>query len=174
MTNAGIVGVLIRPERGRDRPAVHVLNAAAFDSPAEADLVDRLRQSSDYLALVAKCGGRIVGHIAFTPVVLSSDSALKLAGLAPLAVAATHRRRGIGSALVRAGLVRCRQAGFGAAVVLGDPAYYSRFGFRPGATSQLTCEYAVPVEAFMAIELQPGFLDAKSGMVSFHSAFADV
>lgn len=167
--------MMIRPERAHDHDAVRALNVSAFGSPGEARLVDRLRREADpVVSLVAEDHGVVVGHIMFTPVTLPDHPHLRAMGLGPMAVVSTHRRQGVGSALVRSGLERCKQMGFGAAVVLGHPDYYPRFGFRPAATHGLACEFAAPAEAFMAVELQPNYLAAASGIVSYHAAFADV
>ena len=107
----------------------------------------------------------------FSPVVLLGDSHLKIMGLAPLAVVPRLQRTGIGTALVQVGLERCKQLGFGAAVVLGDPEYYPRFGFAPAVGFGIGCDYDVPSEAFMLLELQRGFLNGASGKVEYHSAF---
>jgi putative acetyltransferase len=95
-------------------------------------------------------------------------------GLAPMAVLPAEQRRGVGSALVQAGLDRCRQLPCGAVVVLGHPAYYPRFGFSPASRFGVTCEYDVPDEVFMAMELEPGFLRDKPGTIRYHPAFATV
>ena len=95
-------------------------------------------------------------------------------GLAPLAVAPERQSEGIGSALVRTGLQQCRQLDFGAVVVLGHPGYYPRFGFSPSTRFGLGCEYDVPEEAFMVVELKPGYLDSASGKVKYHDAFSDL
>lgn len=165
----------IRSEESKDRSAIHALNASAFKTPAEADLVDGLReQAQPVISLVAEENGFIVGHILFSPVTLSEHPELKIMGLAPLAVAPAQQRKGIGSALVRAGLERCRQLGFGAVVVLGHLGYYPRFGFLPSARYGIGCDYDVPEEAFMVVELQPGFLQGVSGKIKYHSAFNDL
>ena len=167
--------VLIRSEEERDRAAVHVLNASSFDTTAEADLVDALReQAQPIVSLVAEGGGAIVGHILFSPVSIPGHSGLKIMGLAPMAVAADHRRKGIGSALVRVGLEQCRQLGFGAVVVLGHPEYYPCFGFSPSVGFGMGCEYEVPEEVFMVMELQPGYLRGISGTVKYHAAFGNI
>jgi len=164
--------MLIRAEEDRDRDAVHGVNASAFETPVEADLVDALREHARPLvSLIAEGNGAIVGHIMFSPVSLSGHPALKLMGLAPMAVAPDHQRKGVGSALVRAGLERCRQLGFGAVVVLGHPAYYPRFGFSSSARFGIGCEYDVPEEAFMVVELEAGFLRGASGTIQYHAAF---
>ena len=165
----------IRAEAPGDWHAVHAVNAAAFDTPVEADLVDALRvRARPLVSLVAEGSGVIVGHVMFSPVSLSGDAALKVMGLAPMAVLPEHQRQGIGSALVRAGLDQCRQLGFGAVVVLGHPGYYPRFGFVPSARFGIRCEYDVADDVFMVAELQPGFLAGVSGTVSYHPAFGEV
>jgi putative acetyltransferase len=169
----GAPGYLVRAERDDDHAAVHAVNAAAFESPVEAELVDKLRREADpVVSLVAEAGGKIVGHIMFTPVTLPGHPDLRMMGLAPMAVAAAHRGQGIGSALVRNGIDRCARMEMGAVVVLGHPGYYPRFGFRPGAGYGLACEYDAPADSFMVKELQPGYLAGRSGKVSYHAAFA--
>lgn len=167
--------MLIRPERDDDHAAVHALNVSAFESSGEAKLVERLRREADsVVSLVAEDDGTVVGHIMFTPVTLSNHPDFQIMGLGPMAVASTHRRQGVGSALVRGGLERCNQMGCGAVVVLGHPEYYPRLGFRPAVKYGLACEYDAPPEAFMVAELQPNYLTGVSGTVSYHVAFADV
>ncbi len=167
--------MLIRVEEENDRAAVHAANASAFETPAEANLVDALReQAMPVVSLVAEDNGAVVGHIMFSPVSLSGYPGLKVMGLAPMAVAPKHQRKGIGSALVRAGLEECKQQGFVAVVVLGHPEYYPRFGFSPASSFGIDCEYEVPAEVFMAIELQAGGLSEKAGRVKYNAAFGNV
>ncbi len=167
--------MLIRAEKDTDRAAIHAVNAAAFPTPAEADLVDALRrQAHPLISLVAERDGTILGHILFSPVALDSRPDLRIMGLAPMAVAPEHQRSGIGSALVRAGLDECRQRGFSAAVVLGHPEYYPRFGFSPAVRYGIRSEYDVPDEVFMAMELVPGALRDATGTIKYHPAFNSV
>ena len=143
----------IRPETADDREAVRQLLLAAFPTCGEARLVERLRGDGDAaLSLVAVEVEAVVGHVLFSRL---RAPAAALA-LAPLAVRADRRRRGIGARLVRAGLDRAKREGWRAVVVLGDPAYYSRFGFRPETVRGMASLYAGP--ALMGLALAPGGL----------------
>jgi putative acetyltransferase len=159
----------IRPEEPTDAAAARQLLLAAFETPAEADLVETLRaNATPYIALVAVDGDVLVGHIAFTAVAfdpMRERPGLAL-GLAPLAVAESHRRRGVGAALAEVGLAACREAGAFLVVTLGDPAYYGRFGFEPAATLGLCCVFEAPPEAFQAMALRPW--DRTPGITTVH------
>jgi putative acetyltransferase len=164
--------VSVHPERPGDVAAIHAVHAASFPTELEARLVGLLRAAGRLpVSLVAEVGGAVVGHIAFSPVIAASGAAG--AGLAPVAVAAPHRRQGIAAELVRAGLEACRTAGFGWAVVMAEPAYYSRFGFRPAEEFGLADEYGGG-PAFQAIELVPGTLPRGAGLVRYAPEFAAV
>lgn len=167
--------MLVRAEREEDRGAVRAVHVAAFEASSEADLVEALREQAEpVVSLVAEDNRAIIGHIMFSPVSLSGHHGLEMMGLAPMAVAPEHQRRGIGSTLVRAGLERCKQLGFIAVVVLGHPEYYPRFGFSPSTHFGIRSEYDVPAEVFMVRELQPAALSGKTGTVKYHAAFASV
>ena len=164
----------IRPEAPSDHAAVDEINVAAFGGEAEARLVALLReQARPLVSLVAVEDGTLVGHIMFSPVSLHAFTGLMM-GLAPMALTPARQRRGIGSALVRAGLERCSETGAAAVVVLGHPDFYPRFGFLPAMRFGLMCQYDVPAEAFMAMELVPGALRGATGTVSYHPAFAGI
>lgn len=153
---------------------MHEINVAAFGGTAEARLVDMLReQARPIVSLVAEENGAVVGHVMFTPVSLHGFHELML-GLAPMAVAPSQQRRGIGSELVKAGLERCKELGAVAVVVLGHPDFYPRFGFASAARFGLACEYEVPAEAFMAMELKEHSLRGASGTVAYHAAFSSL
>jgi putative acetyltransferase len=162
----------IRGETPMDRPAVRAVNQAAFDGDAEADLVAWLWDEGDALfGLVAKRDGVTAGHILFSrlPIEMPNGEQIPAAALAPLAVAPEWQRRGLGSALVRQGLERCRERGLTAVVVLGDPAYYSRFGFRTELAQALQTPWSGPY--LMAVELVPGVLAGRDGIPHYASAF---
>lgn len=162
----------IRDETDQDRPAVREIVSAEFDTGGEVQLVDALRTEAEPLiSLVAEDDGVVVGHVMFSPVTIDEHPDAKLMGLAPLAVLYDYQRRGIGSALVNAGLERCRTLGVLGVVVVGHPDYYPRFGFGPASRFGLKCEYDVPENAFLALELVPGALAGKAGIVRYHAAF---
>lgn len=162
---------LIRPEHDADAPAIRKIHLAAFPGPAEADVVDALRASGNLkISLVAELpGGNLVGHIAFSPVVL--ETGLHGLGLAPLAVLPKFHRQGIGSKLVRAGLEACREAIYPFVVVLGEPDYYVRFGFAAASRWRLLDEYGGG-PAFQALEVRPLVIPAGGGLVRYGDEFA--
>jgi putative acetyltransferase len=165
----------IRPETEADRAAVREVNEAAFETPAEADLVEVLHDKGvSVVSLVAEVDGEVVGHILFSRVSLSGHAQLNLVGLAPMAVRPGHQRKGIGSALVRQGLRHCKECGCCAVVVVGHPQYYPRFGFAPADRFALRCEYDVPSDVFMVAELEAGALRNASGLVRYDDAFGSV
>jgi len=161
----------VRPERPADIPLIHAVNVAAFDSPTEAKLVDTLREQTDVISIVAEQDGHILGHILFSPVRLTGADDLRVMALAPMAVTPERQRTGIGSALVREGLARCQRQGSDAVFVVGHPDYYPRFGFSPSSRFGVTCEFEVPDDVFMAMELAPGALKGRAGRLFYHEAF---
>ncbi len=170
-----MTGLTIRSEHAHDRDAVRLVNERAFAGCEEADIVEGLhRAQAAVVSLVAEVGTDLVGHILFSPVVVEQSNGKRLVGLAPMAVAPDHQRRGIGSRLVREGLAWCRSAGVDGVVVLGHAGYCPRFGFVPAEQFRLRCEYDVPAEAFMAIELNPDAFGGVSGLVRYHEVFGAV
>ena len=166
----------IRQEQPDDVLVIRRLIAAAFAGHPHGDgsehrIVDRLRDAGALsLSLVAMGDDGPVGHVAFTPVRIRDDSVDRHAasgwfGLGPLAVAAPFRRRGIGAGLVEEGLKRMRAGGAAGCVVLGDPAYYGRFGFQAAAPLVLP---GVPAAFFMKLVFVPS---CARGEVRYHEAF---
>ena len=166
----------IRRETAEDFSTVHHINFLAFGTSLEANLVDALRETAHpYISLVAELQGQIVGHIFFSPVKIEADDLSYTAlGLAPMAVLPQYQHQGIGSALVQEGLRECQRIGHDLVVVLGHPQYYPRFGFRPAKEKGLWCEYDVPDEVFMVVELSPEATSKKKGLVKYHPEFSKV
>jgi putative acetyltransferase len=168
--------LIIREERPQDIAAIHRVHELAFGRPHEADLVDALRAGSKVLlGLVAIEGDRLVGHIVFSPVTIDcGNRTFSAVGLAPMAVLPERQRRGIGSQLVKAGLVECRKARYDCIVVLGHPTYYARFGFVPASRYGLKSEYEVPEEAFMVFAWHEGMLKEQGGIARYSTEFRSV
>ena len=162
--------MLIRKAAPADVRAIDAVEAAAFGRREEADLVARLRrEGAAQVELVACRANETVGHILFSPLPIVRPGAVgAAAALAPLAVRPDMQRRGVGAALVREGLAHCRDAAVTAVVVLGEPAYYGRFGFRSETAATLLAPFSGP--AFMALELEPSVL-ATGGEVRYAPAF---
>jgi putative acetyltransferase len=159
--------VTIRPERAADHAAVRELLLAAFPTAAEADLVGKLRADGDAaIALVAVSEGRIAGHAVFSPM----KAPMRALGLAPVAVAEDWRRRGIAARLIEAGLDRARRGGWQAVFVLGDPAYYGRFGFSAELAAGFSSPFAGP--DLMALALGRRGLAERQGTVAYAAAFS--
>lgn len=168
--------LVVREEIVADHARVDSIVEAAFERPQEAALVRALRESATpQLSLVAVLDGEVVGHVFFSPVTIEgASSSLPVGGLAPLAVDPSVQRRGAGSALVRAGLEACDALGWQAVFLLGDPAYYSRFGFELAAPRGFHYESEVFDAGFQVKEVVPGALAGHSGWVRYHEAFASL
>ncbi|WP_404789107.1 GNAT family N-acetyltransferase [Altericista sp. CCNU0014] len=166
----------IRNEKPEDLEAVRRVNVAAFGRASEAILVDRLRGTDATFSFVALHTEQIVGHVFLSPVAIDGNCPgdRLVLGLAPVAVLPEYQRQGIGSLLIRHSLKECDRFGVKAIVVLGSPEYYSRFGFAPAKEKGLKCEYSVPEEAFMVLELESDALEGCNGTVKYRLEFDDL
>ena len=164
---------MIRREIPEDIEAIRHVNEEAFGGKEEADIVDALRQrGTTVLSLVATDEGRVIGHILFSPVIIESESSsFGAVALAPMSVLPEYQRKGIGSELVRAGLDECRALGHELVVLVGHADYYPRFGFVPARERGIECEFEVPDEAWMLLELREGALGGRKGTVKFQTEF---
>ena len=165
----------IRKETPEDAMAIRYVNEQAFGNACEADLIEKLRLRRGFiLSLVAIQEEQVVGHILFSPVTIESESSvITAAGLGPMAVLPEYQRQEIGSQLVRAGLEELRHTNYEIVVVLGHPDYYPRFGFSPASKYGINCEYDVPEEVFMILELREGALAGRSGTVKYQPEFSE-
>jgi putative acetyltransferase len=156
---------MIRPERADDAALIRDILIAAFSGAAEADLVERLRHNDDLaLALVAENSG----YIAFPNLTVEENGTTHgVVGLAPVAVTPAHQRRGIGGALIRKGHRLLAAQGTSLSFVLGDPDYYTRFGYDLAAAEPFDCAYAGP--HFMALRLRENA--PQAGTIRYPAAF---
>jgi putative acetyltransferase len=162
--------VEIRPERPGDEEAIHAVTTAAFlEAPhtghTEQYIVRELRRAGQLaVSLVAVLDGTIVGHVAISPVTID-DGTRGWFGLGPVSVTPQHQGLGIGSRLVREALQRLRAMGGKGCVLVGEPVYYERFGFRAEPRMVLP---GVPPQYFQALCFGT---PAPAGVVTFHKAF---
>jgi putative acetyltransferase len=160
----------IRKETAADVADIEAVTAAAFlhaphTSHTEQFIVEALRDAGQLtVSLVADAEGIVVGHVAISPISIS-DGAIGWYGLGPISVAPEYQRRGIGSWLMREALRVLREHGAAGCVVLGEPRYYGRFGFRVDPELSLP---GVPPEYFQAISFGASH---PNGIVSYHPAF---
>ena len=165
----------IRKERPGDEAQIYEVNYRAFERKEEAEVVAMLRESCPAgVSLVAEEDGILVGHILFTPTIIESEGkSIVGSGLAPMAVLPKYQGRGIGSALVGAGLEEMRTVGEPFVVVVGHPGFYPRFGFERASKYGIRCEYdQVPDEAFMIVVYDAGKLKGLNGVAKERPEFA--
>ena len=167
------MGLLIRHEQPADIAAIRDVLEAAFDTSAEAKIVEALRaDGAEILSLVAEDDGAVVGSVVFSPVELSGHSDLNVVGLAPIGVLPTRQGEHIGHKLMEAGIAECAERGVEAVFLLGDPGYYTRFGFGPAESYGIDSEYQVPAGYFMVRELKAGAMaETNGGTIRYLPAF---
>lgn len=164
------MAVVIRPEEANDREDIYRVTADAFRGRPyaggnEQDLVNRLRELGQLsVSLVAMDEDQLIGHVAFSPVVLSDDSGPWF-GLGPVSVSPACQGQGVGGKLIRSGLVAIAARGALGCVLTGDPAYYQRFGFDLAPKNVPEAE---PAEFFQLKLLRA--IEAR-GTFAFHPAF---
>jgi putative acetyltransferase len=166
------MSIAIRTREPADDEAIAAVVAAAFGGKNEVGLIEALRRDGDMdCECVADDGGAIVGHVGFSRLdVTQGTHKLRATALAPLAVAPDRQNQGVGQELVRHAIGRLRDRGHDLILVLGHPAYYSRFGFSAVRAKLLDAPYAGP--SFMALELEPGKLGTSRWSVAYPRAFA--
>jgi putative acetyltransferase len=161
---------VIRNETIADIGAISKVTIAAFESLEVSDqtehfIIDALRTARALtISLVAEVGGRVVGHIAFSPVTIS-DGTRDWYGLGPVSVLPEFQCQGIGTALIQEGLSRLKDLNAAGCCVVGHPEYYRKFGFEN--EPELTIK-GVPPEVFFALSFQGS---TPHGNVTFHDGF---
>lgn len=163
----------IREACDDDIDGIRDVNDAAFGGTDESQLIDRLVADGEVLlSLVAVEDGEIIGHILFSRLEITSldnDTHLRAASLAPMSVAPTHQRLGIGSELVRQGIEKCKELDLDALVVLGHADYYPRFGFSAYDAKCLKSPFSGP--NLMVLPLIQGVFNDFTGIVIYPDAF---
>jgi putative acetyltransferase len=162
--------IVIRSETAADVGAISEVTVAAFKTLAisnhtEQFVIAALRAAGALtLSLVAEVDGRVIGHIAFSPVTIS-DGTRNWYGLGPVSVLPAYQRQGVGKALIREGLARLKAMNAQGCCLVGHPDYYRKFGFTN--MSGLVLE-GVPQEVFFALSFDG---HTPQGTVAFDEAF---
>lgn len=169
--------MIIRPERADDHAAIRDVVAAAFGSAAEADLVERIRASPEYvaeMALVATEDEEVIGHVMISGAVIGAERR-RIVMLSPLAVDPDHQQQGVGGALVRAATAIADERGEPFVILEGNPAYYSRFGFEHSVPLGISIDLPdwAPSEAGQVLRLASFDPDDATlqGVVTYPAAF---
>jgi putative acetyltransferase len=163
--------LIIRHERASDIEAIFAITKAAFeDHPisnhTEQFIINALRAAKALsLSLVAEIDGKVIGHIAFSPVTIS-DGSDNWYGIGPVSVLPEFQKKGCGKSLINEGLALLKASGAQGCMLVGDPGYYERFGFRNLPELSLA---GVPPENFLAL---PFGESIPHGAVTFHQAFS--
>lgn len=156
-----------------DYATIYKLNQLAFEQNEEAELVDALRDSAEYipeLEFVALHKNEIVGHIMYSRILVGNIDCAALA-LAPMSVAPFFQNKGIGAKLVKQSLKAANKVGFKSVVVLGHANYYPRFGFESASNWGIRFPQEVPDDALMALPLTSNGLHNCQGIVTYSSVF---
>ncbi|SFN25459.1 putative acetyltransferase [Izhakiella capsodis] len=165
--------MLIRTEIGVDAASIDSLLRRCFIDSAEAELVQQLRENGLLtLGMVATDDdGQVLGYAAFSPVMLNNEDKGWVA-LAPLAVDESARGDSLGKKLIYEGLDALNEFGYSAIFVLGDPAYYGRYGFAPAARHQLSCRWPGSEATFQVYPLAEHAFDGLQGQIEFSAPFS--
>ncbi|WP_070972342.1 GNAT family N-acetyltransferase [Vibrio sonorensis] len=164
--------MLLRTEAPADILVIDQLVKSAFETEAEAELVMRLRENGNLTLSLVACTdeGEVIGHVMFSPVTLNGEET-SWQGLAPLAVKEEYRNKGIGQKLIEEGFASLREFGYPVCVVVGDPAYYGRFGFESASAYQLDTKWSLPEGIFQVVDLTGANLDGVKGRIGYCPEF---
>ncbi|MDN3698964.1 N-acetyltransferase [Vibrio clamense] len=167
--------MLIRTEAPADILTIDRLVKSAFETEAEANLVMKLRENSRLTLSLVACSddGEIIGHVMFSPVQVDGEDH-NWQGLAPLCVKSEYQNQGIATSLIKEAFVSLVDFGYPGCVVLGDPAFYQKFGFKNADIFNFNCIWDVPEGAFQAIELVDGCFQNHSGLIEYSPEFSEL
>jgi putative acetyltransferase len=158
----------IEPEAPHRESAIRALLLEAFPTAVEADLVEQLRRDGDLvISRAAIVDESVVGYAALSRM----TAPMRALGLGPLAVTGGRQRQGIGASLIRKCIADAKAAGWQAIFVLGDPAYYGRFGFSTSAAERFETPYAGPYFMVLSLSAEPL---VGAGRIDYAPAFRDL
>ncbi|EJR53653.1 hypothetical protein IIM_02432 [Bacillus cereus VD107] len=146
-----------------------------FSDKTEHELVSRIRKCDAFIPEVSivAVDEEIVGHIMLSKITIEKDgTSVDSLALAPVSVAPSHQKKGIGGKLIAAAIEKAKELGYGSVVVLGHQEYYPRFGFKKASDWNIKAPFEVPDEVFMAMELRETALQGVEGVVQYSEAFS--
>ncbi|PGM59699.1 GNAT family N-acetyltransferase [Bacillus cereus] len=146
-----------------------------FSDKTEHELVSRIRECDAFIPEVSivAVDEEIVGHIMLSKITIEQDgTSVESLALAPVSVAPSHQKKGIGGKLIAAALEKVKELGYGSVVVLGHQEYYPKFGFKKASDWNIKAPFEVPDEVFMAMELRENALQGVEGVVQYSEAFS--
>ena len=166
--------VLLRGERETDFKDIYEISTMAFGGDSEAKLINELRKTKSYikgLSIVAVWEEKIIGHAMLTHAyVVNQGRRFNCLALGPMAVAPEYQRRGYGTKLVEEGILRAKECGFKAIILLGHTDFYPKFGFIPAAAKKIRSRFSND-DSFMVLELIPNALKGISGLAEYAKEF---
>ncbi|PHG36115.1 GNAT family N-acetyltransferase [Bacillus toyonensis] len=173
--------VTIRQEQKNDyRKTEEVVKEAflneEFSDKKEHELVKRIRECDAFISelSIVAVDKEIVGHIMLSKITIEQGgTTVDSLALAPVSIAPSHQKKGIGGKLITAALEKAKELGYGSVVVLGHPEYYPKFGFERASQWNIKAPFEVPDEVFMVMELRENTLQGVEGIVQYSSAFAE-
>ncbi|MED1115160.1 GNAT family N-acetyltransferase [Bacillus paramycoides] len=174
------MNITIRQEQKNDyRKTEEVVKQAflneEFSDKTEHELVSRIRECDAFIPEVSivAVDEEIVGHIILSKITIEQDGAtVDSLALAPVSVAPSHQKKGIGGKLIAAAIEKAKELGYGSVVVLGHQDYYPKFGFKKASDWNIKAPFEVPDEVFMAMELRETALQGVEGVVQYSEAFS--
>ena len=169
--------IIIRAEKSAERPVSEQIIRLAYGRESEVVLTASLRETAEFnpeLSIVADQGGKIIGYALYSAAtVVTAAGPQRALALATIAVLPECQKQGIGERLVRHGLERCRTRGVELVFAIGQPQYFSRFGFRPADPLGMQCELPLRPGDFQAIDLSGRLLGSIRGQVVCPGPFKD-
>ncbi len=169
---------LLRGEKQTDFDDIYELNKLAFGTDAESKLINELRKTRNYikgLSIVLLIEEKIIGHAMLTHAhIANRGRRFGCLALGPMAILPEYQRRGYGTKLLEEALLRAKECGYKAIVVLGHSEYYPKFGFIPASNKNIRTRFNVPAENFMVLELAPNALKGITGLAEYAKEFNSV
>ena len=167
--------ISIRYEKLEDQELVYRLIDECFESDDEEKLVRLLHTDNQSLiSLVAEIDSEIIGQIILSKMTAEDDSSLNIYGLAPMCVSPKYQNQGIGTKLIERAIQEAKVSNIDAIFVLGHPSYYPKFGFKPTHSYQIKCEYDVPTDVFMVLDISNKLVKLENQTVYYAEEFGKV